>query len=433
MKFLPLHVAVGSLVAVTTNIVSSAVVIDAASSSSSSTSFVRDVMGKVSPSHTHTTRGGASLNDALLAKAVPLDQYKAKLRSQGLRLQEDVSPTADGNTVVEMDVQSSRKLDQAKYYYYNYNDDGAGNAAANDDQQQEENEVQQNEDDYYVADGNYISFSGFALKYAKCQPVQHFSENAVNSGEYSPMVLDDIVILRLCPSLYCSTSRAYGCFYDYADYAIHATDYIRIMLRYKMDREEQLCDFCQACASGNGRRRAEQYNNYYNVDDYNTGDDAAAANDDGYGYGSACNGFGQYCLDEDGYPVCDYDNGGENANNGDDGSYKLDAEGYLQLIDCVQVEGGYFIRPRCDGYTEKLSMGIFHDKFCSQYAGDSIDIGSFNLGIDKSYFKEFSTEAGCMDCSKSVRTVTMLEDRRLSSLVFLILYLMKHCVFFDTF
>lgn len=373
----------------------------------SSPSFVRDVVrkgGAPPPPGAGADTPPAALNDALLAKAVPLDEYRARLKAQGLRLQDDAAAILDQRNVGDT---SSRRLDQSAYYYY-YN--GGDDAVANDDQdegeqQQEEGDgAAQNEDDYYVAEENYASFKGFALKYAKCQPVQRFSENAVNSGEYSPMVVDDIVILRLCPSFYCSSTRNFGCFYDFADYAIHLTDYIRIMLRYKMDREGQLCEYCQSCRRR--QRRAEDNYNYYNVDDYNNnnGDDNAGD----YGYSSSCNGYGTYCVDEDGNSVCDgYNNGdaaaGDDANAGDDDSYTLDAEGYLQIIDCVQVEGGYFVRPRCDGYLETLSMGIFHDKFCSQYAGDTVNITAFNLGIDQSYFEEFAGDAGCMDCSEMVR------------------------------
>ena len=434
MKVLPLHSAftVSSClvaVAAATIVVSTAGNVVEGASSSSSASFVRDVIGKKTTAKTSSTRGYSSttakMNDELLAKAVPLEVYKANLRSQGLHLPNDNDNQEEKTITAEGD--SRRRLDQqAKYYYYQYNDDGQGDDAANQQQQQDggyDEADYQNEDDYYVASGNYISFNGFSLKYAKCQPVQHFSPNAVNSGEYSPMVLDDIVILRLCPSLYCSDSRDYGCFYDYAEYAINVRDYIRIMLRWKMDREEQLCDYCQTCAAYMGRRRTEQ-SSY------------------GGSYGSACNGFEAYCFDSDGNAVCNNNNNnarnrnledaaqGDDAaaadddaaaaqgddNNqeeeaaeeeeeaGDDGYYTLDAEGYLDLIDCVQVEGGYFIRPRCDGYTEKLSMGVFHDKFCSQYAGDSMDISKFNLGVNKYYFEEFAGQSGCMDCSEMVRS-----------------------------
>jgi hypothetical protein len=314
-----------------------------------------------------------------------------------------------------------------KYYYYNYNgdDDQAQvqyynrNQYQNDDQQQEE-EV--NEDDYYVSNDSFIDFDGYSLKYAKCQPVQRFSASAVEAGEYSPMVLNDIVILRLCPSYYCSSSRDYGCLYDYAEYAIDMTDYVRVMLRYKMDQNDQMCEWCQNCVAG--RRRAA--NNYYYYNNYNNDDAAAAAGDDGYNqaagddaaaaqgddgyvannddaaaveYPEGCEDYESYCLDENGYSVCDQDN---NANAGDDGVQYMATEEYLDIIGCTQVNGGYFIRPRCNGYTGSIAMAVYHDRFCTWYAGDEVDIDTFGLGIDQSIFEGFSG-TGCLDCSQSVR------------------------------
>lgn len=349
-------------------------------------SYVRDVFG--GPPNNRL------LNSELLAKAVPLDEYRASLKAEGLHL------PLDG---------AARRLE---------NEGGYGDA---DDGQARR--AEENGDDYFIDQSDY-SFGGYSLKYAKCQPVQRFSEDAVEAGEYSPMVVNDIVILRLCPSNYCSSTRAYGCYYDYAEYAIELTDYIRIMLRYKMDREDQLCDYCQTCAGRRRHRRASQnyYYYYYNKnnnanynananaaanDDNNAGDDAAAqeeeAGDDNVAEAEYdCSDYDAYCLDEYGSSVC-ADNGGN------DGSGNLTAEGYLDVIACTQVNGGFFLRPRCDGYTESLSMGIFYDKFCSHFAGDSIAVEDFNLGIDQSYFQEFGADLGCLDCSESV---SLLPARR---------------------
>ena len=45
---------------------------------------------------------------------------------------------------------------------------------------------------------------------------------------------DDIVILRLCPTSSCSSDKDYGCTYNFSEYAIELSDYVRIMLRYQM-------------------------------------------------------------------------------------------------------------------------------------------------------------------------------------------------------
>ena len=377
---------------------------------SSSSSFLRDVVKQEGASFSNEKQR-QKLNDALLAKAVPLDEYRATLREQGLYLPMD---------------DEARRLEQynqgnVKYYYYSSNGGDAQVQYYNKYQNGNDEQDQGNEDDYYVSDYNYIDFDGYSLKYAKCQPVQRFSQDAVEAGEYSPMVVNDIVILRLCPSYYCSSSRDYGCLYDYAEYAMGLTDYVRIMLRYRMDREDQLCDWCENCVAGRRRRRAEDYyyNNAYDdaaqVDDYNynyagddanaaAGDDAYAGGDDAYAaaqYPEGCEDYETYCLNDYGYSVCDEEN---NADAGGDGQASMTAEEYLDIIGCTEVEGGYFVRPRCDGYTDTISMGIYNDQFCTWYAGDQVDIDDFGLGIDQSMFEEFSG-TGCLDCSQTVSFV----------------------------
>mmetsp|Transcript_3782 Transcript_3782/g.9915 ORF Transcript_3782/g.9915 Transcript_3782/m.9915 type:complete len:493 (-) Transcript_3782:314-1792(-) len=310
----------------------------------SKASFIRDVVRNKKPSFSKQR-----LNQNLMEKAVPLDEYIEKndvhdtyLRSGGSRHLED----------------------------------------ANDDEEDE----YENNDDYYLNEYNYVNYTGYSFKYAKCQPVQRFSQNAVEAGEYSPMVVNDIVILRLCNSVYCSDNRAYGCNTDYVEYAIELTDYIRIMLRYEMDKKEQLCDWCDTCG-GNRRRVADRY--YYTYDEYGN----IVETDD---YVSIdCTGYDSYCFDGNGNTVC------EDEDDGDDDSYSMTLEGYLNIIDCTQVNGGYFLRPRCDAYSETLTMGVYHDKFCAHYAGNEISINNFNLGINQSYFQEFGKAAGCKDCSES--------------------------------
>ena len=319
--------------------------LSAASILPSEASFTNDVVRKDSPSSAHQR-----LNGILMDKAVPLDEYEERIHLKGHYLQKD----------------ASRRLEDAEY---------------------------ENEDDYYVNENNYVNYTDYSFKYAKCQPVQRFSQEAVESGEYSPMVVNDIVILRLCPSMYCSDSRAYGCNTDYVEYAIELTDYIRIMLRFEMDKKDQLCNFCDACG-GNQRRTSQKY--YYTYDeDGNVVENYEYVEEDDFYSNLNCTDYDSYCVDSYGNSVC-----AEN-NNGNDDTYSITPEEYLDFIDCTQVDGGYYLRPRCDAYSETLTMGVYHDQFCAQYAGDEVSISSFNLGINQTYFQEFGNYAGCQDCSEN--------------------------------
>jgi hypothetical protein len=279
-------------------------------------SFTRDVLRK-------RTRSSAQnvLNENLLEKAIPLDKYEKVINAKGLYLRND----------------GSRRVEDAG------NEEDAGNDDGNVEYE--------NEDDYYVNENNYVNYTDYSFKYAKCQPVQRFSQNAVEAGEYSPMVVNDIVILRLCPSSYCSDSRAYGCSTDYVEYAIELTDYVRIMLRYEMDKKEQLCEWCELCG-GNQRRASQRYYYTYDEDGNLVQNSAYVADDDDVYSNLDCTDYESNCVNEYGYSVCDDDD-----NNGDDGSYSMNLEGYMNVIDCTQVNGGYFLRPRCDAYTESLIMG----------------------------------------------------------------------------
>mmetsp|Transcript_18196 Transcript_18196/g.45219 ORF Transcript_18196/g.45219 Transcript_18196/m.45219 type:complete len:502 (+) Transcript_18196:42-1547(+) len=317
--------------------------------------FQRDVLRKQSVPSTKD-----ALKQTLLNKAIPLEQYEKQLNELGMTL--------------------SRRMEDA-------GDDAV------------EEEEYENEDDYYVNEYNWMNYTGYSFKYAKCQPVQRFSERAVEAGEYSPMIVNDIVILRLCPSEYCSDSRAYGCSSDYVEYAIDLTEYIRIMLRYELDRKQQLCNWCDAC-EGNNRLLAQRY--YYTYDENGNMQVSQeyVQDDDGYNSNIDCTDYGSFCLDSYNNTVCGDNN--DDARDDDDNHYHyLDEEEYMDIIGCTQINGGYFLRPRCDAYSETLSMGIYHDKFCSHYAGSEVNLRDFNTGINASYFDQFGTKAGCQDCSES--------------------------------
>ena len=316
----------------------------------------------------------AAMEQALLAKATPLDEYKAMLRERGY----DVG----------------RQLDQAAGDDYNYQ--YQYQYEQNDDNEEEEEEEQQqdNENQGY---GNYgYNFDAYSLKYAKCQPVQRFSEESIEAGEYSPMIVDDIVILRLCPSRFCSVSKQFGCHYNYADYAIGLSDYVAIMLSYKVDKSEQLCEWCEGCYGGGGRRQ---------LDDTGNGDDDASqwwnyANngDDDYSYNDPCANYESYCTDEYGDSVCDEDN------NGDD-NY-LGIEDYFDYLNCVHIKDeqdySYFVQPRCDGESQTITMGVFYDEFCSQYAGSEASLNNMGLSFREGFFEDIYSTSTCIDCAESV-------------------------------
>ena len=113
-------------------------------------------------------------------------------------------------------------------------------------------------DDYFMDEADMLDFSGFSIKYAKCQTIQRFSEDAIKNGEYSAMVKDDIVILRLCPNSQCSPNKQYGCRYNYLEYAIGVADYVTFMLKYTIDKKNKMCTFCQGCGYSNNNKNNQR-------------------------------------------------------------------------------------------------------------------------------------------------------------------------------
>uniref|UniRef100_A0A8J9TPP4 Uncharacterized protein n=1 Tax=Phaeodactylum tricornutum TaxID=2850 RepID=A0A8J9TPP4_PHATR len=338
-----------------------------------------------------------TVENAILAKAIPLKQYEANLATRGMGI--------------------DRRLEEAQ------------NANQGEGQQA---------DDYYMGDDEMYSFSGYSMKFAKCQPVQYFSENAIHAGEHSPMITEDIVVLRICPQKSCSSSREYGCHYNYAEYALQLTDYLSIMLKYSAQKRDYICDFCNNCLGSNGsvNRRSlnegegdgngEQQNNQ-DQDQANNGqqgqgdgqdnndkddeqqqqdqNDQQKQNeeqgegnddvdtDDATGddeYANACSDWDTYCSN---YST-------QCAEN--DGTY-LDYEGYLNYMDCSQADYNdyaYFVRPRCDGSKGSIKMAVYYDNYCVQYAGNEVSVKDLGLGFREGAFGEFYS-GSCLDCSDS--------------------------------
>mmetsp|Transcript_14544 Transcript_14544/g.18987 ORF Transcript_14544/g.18987 Transcript_14544/m.18987 type:complete len:490 (+) Transcript_14544:223-1692(+) len=274
-----------------------------------------------------------------------------------------------------------------------------------------------------------ISFSGYSLKFAKCQPVQYFSERALEMGEHSPMITNDVVVLRLCPTSSCSSSTEYGCHYNYSEYAIELSDYIKIMLKFAATKRDYMCDYCDNClaygSGGNndGNRQRRKLNDAQDEDadqdadqdeeneaeeeeeqdDQGDYDDNSNAAYDGDTYSQyACSSWDTYCGDYSTLCVQNGQNDGDDENGNNGGAY-MSYEDYENYLYCSQVEindYAYFVKPRCDGYQGTIKMGIFYDKYCNQYAGNEVNIGNAGIGFKESTFQDFYSST-CMDCSES--------------------------------
>lgn len=327
--------------------------------------FEQDVMRRQVNNNVPDRQG--LLNDALLSKAMPIAQYEASIKSKGGQI--------------------SRKLPE-------------------DDE----------EDDFYLTDDVMYSFSGYSLKYAVCQPVQYFSEDAISAGEHSPMVTEDIVILRLCPQKSCTSSAIYGCHYNYAEYAISLSHYLAIMLKYSAKKLESTCSWCEACQQvdeeeegGDRKKRRKQRKLEDKKQEEQGGDDAAQtdeyleeeqdnqaqqANDDGTlsSYVANCPDYSTYCSN---YQYdCDPELADDTYINVND--YE-EIEAYLNCVEVKYNNYAYYVRPRCDGYDGTMEMGVFYDQFCVQHAGSDVTVKDMGLGLHQGIFEQFYSGA-CIEC-----------------------------------
>jgi len=352
-------------------------------SSLAAPAFVRDV---VRPSQ-HVRRQQeekSQLNNMLLSRAIPRSEYEAQIK-------------AAGGSVPE------RKLEDKNDDFYQFDDDAT-----------------------------IYSFNGYSLKYAMCQPVQYFSEEAINAGEHSPMLTQDIVILRLCPYDTCKDYTDFGCQYNYAEYAISLQDYLTVMLKFGSIKRDNVCAWCLDCMGGEdeeeaGRRLEEAEQAEEGDEEEENGDEAendgdeeqeqnegegeqqeeeeandeeeeeAAADDDGgvyaedYSQAYGCEDFYTYCSD-----YADYCSQAQN----EEGNAYMDYLDYMEYLDCAQVDYNgyaYFVRPRCDGTDGSISMKVHYDNYCVQGA-DGVNIRTLGLGFREGFFTEFYT-GSCITCS----------------------------------
>ena len=307
-----------------------------------------------------------------------------------------VAPIADPTATI-----SARLLEKAvplqEYQKQNPNDESLQRQLAN------------NDNNNYYATSNSYDFASYSLKYTTCQRIQHYSSDAIANGESSPLVTTDVVLLRMCPERRCGDNSEMGCSVGWADYVLNLDEYVRIMTNYELDKQRNLCGLCEACQKGygdfyysgyrynnGGQQRSRHLEDGADAgDDDAAADDAVAAYDDDYTEGGTCYANSALChINEE--TCANLDAGGEENENG----YATLSD-YLNYLGCVEVKDGMYINARCDSESNKIGWGVFSDPYCTQYAGDGINI---NAVVDEDIIFEadaFEAFYGgqCIPCS----------------------------------
>jgi len=219
----------------------------------------------------------------------------------------------------------------------------------------------------------------------------------------------------MCPSNSCSSSTSNGCNSGYGEFIIALKDYLSVMMEYESYKRESLCEFCSYCTNyyGGGRRilSAEIHENqmkaYYgsgNDDGNSNGNDDGNANgnDDGNVNG---NGDDYYQASNSTYyeantPDYDCDSYYKSACSGYVDTCTNSVSDYTEYLSCVEVKSGeskYYLGPYCDGTA--IIMGVFYDPYCSQYAGNSVNINQVSgMSFTKSEFESYYS-GSCISCS----------------------------------
>eukprot|EP00550_Attheya_septentrionalis_P001789 CAMPEP_0198282932 /NCGR_PEP_ID=MMETSP1449-20131203/2633_1 /TAXON_ID=420275 /ORGANISM="Attheya septentrionalis, Strain CCMP2084" /LENGTH=636 /DNA_ID=CAMNT_0043979351 /DNA_START=94 /DNA_END=2004 /DNA_ORIENTATION=- len=355
------------------------------------------------------------MEDILLGRAIPLKEYEARLHAAGAGFVPDEAAAKPSGSVPEfMKIKTAPESTQEErdlvYNGWYYDDDYSNAYQATNDGNQNDGNQDANGDDYYYLE-NIISFSSYSLKYATCQPVQHFSSNAVENGEYSALVTDDVVVLRLCPTRTCSEDSYYGCRSGFGEYAMSVSDYLNVMMKYQLDKTTNACKFCKNCKkyykSSSSNYNNDNYNNdNYNrdlanddTDDYfNNNNNNDGGNDDGgTKYNNVCYTYQDICQTY--LSTCNYNANREREleENGYDDAY-LATDEYANYFYCAQMED-YWVNPHCDTKSRTIQMGLFYDPFCSQFAGDDIDVNSYSdVSFKSDIFSDFYA-GSCISCS----------------------------------
>ena len=333
------------------------------------------------------------------------------LLSIALGLRSPVSAsTVGGSFLREVDTGLEQKLVEHAVPLSDFGEDIVRSVQRRLDGDEDKND---GDDDFVIQ--NPYDFQDYSLKYATCQKIQRFSSEAVANGEYSAMIVDDIVVLRLCPKRHCTSNYQWGCNSGYGEYALRLDKYLSIMLQYKTDKRSKMCSFCESC--NNRRRRmedAEKGNDDFYAYSGDDGEEEQAANDDANNDNendNDNNNNNNYNYDYSDNNLCDHysyicENAQSKCNNDDDDS--LTYSSYMNYLDCTQINNEnnnnrhYWISPHCDSETNNINMGIFSDPYCSEYVGDEINIQKYTgINFGDNIFSEFYSSE-CVDCSMNV-------------------------------
>jgi len=256
-------------------------------------------------------------------------------------------------------------------------------------------------DDAY--DGYGFDISAFSLKYAGCSSISSYSDDLAADEDASTVFeTDQYVVFRFCPSDTCQSNSSYGCMDSYGEYMVPMETWGELMATYREEELETYCDYCEECVGNNNNRERKLY-----YDDANNGDDGgnkyygddAAQGDDG---NAAQGDDGNAAQDDDGYNDCAY---ASECSGYADVCYNQNNIDYSKFFECREYEVSddltLYIGAHCASDKSSISLGVYTDQYCTEFAGNKYDIGTLTgeMLTSDSLLDYYNPE--CVACKES--------------------------------
>lgn len=251
-------------------------------------------------------------------------------------------------------------------------------------------------DNAYADDDYSLDLSQYAMKYVGCQNIKLFSDDLAQDEDSETVLgLNRFVVFRMCLADKCSTYNKYGCQDSFGEYVIEMEMYLEIMSEYHHQKYLEYCATCIECMNP-----PDDLDDDYVYQVYNNTDDAyidesnetvswSAEND--CEYYSACLNYKQACKTYN--------------TNGDDSVYN-------NLLGCTQFVVGNdvgYLGPHCGEDGMSITMGIYKDDECTEYAGNQVDLGySSGAAMDDSWLSFFYNPT-CISCTNT-QTFALYND-----------------------
>uniref|UniRef100_A0A7S2KEZ4 Uncharacterized protein n=1 Tax=Leptocylindrus danicus TaxID=163516 RepID=A0A7S2KEZ4_9STRA len=272
-----------------------------------------------------------------------------------------------------------------------------------------------NDDDTYSGYG--FPITDYSLKYARCQMIRSFSDEAVENGYYDVMTGQSFVVFRLCPTSSCSKNRRYGCSSAYGQYVLPLDDYMYYLGVFNEAKEKHYCYWCKNCLNGNGnrkkkKRRRRKLEGEEDVDEAEYAEeeyaDEADEAEDAYveEYDEA-EDEAEYEEEEEEQvscpSECDYYSTRCQNNNNDD---VIDYENYLgckryRAYNENAQKVNLYVGAYCASDSTTIKIDVFYDQFCTNYAGDEYDVNEVTgVSFDSSGLSDYFSDE-CITCRES--------------------------------